>query len=222
MMSEQERKQFEFYWSAENTICRYQDITIRELEYENQDLTKEVQKLKNELQALKRENRVLKGLPEEEPEPEPEPAEILETETETEPEDESWKPVRCIGGQNYYLEKDEELETIDYTGGLFVSDEYLFEEYKNRESGYNGRMMDLDEEPIEGGEPLSDEEIDDEPKRFQTNKIPGHKPEFKSIRLYPLPIYPVPVPTLEEQEQAVTINKEEFYDMEEEVLEVER
>jgi len=191
MMNEQERKEFEHYWSAENKEFRMLEITNRELFYENDYLTKKVEKLKNELQALKRENRVLKGLPEEEPEPEPEPQPDEDAELAAAVEDTLDKnclPVRCIAGQifNYAASftEDQRNVDIDYTDHLF--------DYPK----------DFEEDP------LTYENVDDEPKRNQTKKFSNHMPEFKSVRFYPI----------DDHDQGIE-KKEEFYDVEEDVEE---
>jgi len=209
-MNEQERKAFEYYWSAENSLGRIQDINIRQLEYENLKLTRSVEKLKNELQALKRENRLLKGLPEEEP-----VAETILDPVADGSLNEERLPVRCIAGFWSRLEQAEEEEIAD--GNRPVD---YWRRMGNPEEGYNGRMMNLyeepiDEEPIEEGVFLSDEEIDDEPKRDQTIRFANHKPEFESKRFYSLDYW-----SMEPADLAFSRKREEFYDVEEEFHDV--
>jgi len=216
-MNEQEREAFEYYWSAENTLGRRYDMIIRDLEYENKDLTRLVENLKNQLQALKRENNLLKGVPEEDPEPQPQPQPQPEPEPELdelsdlgESLDEDWKPMRCIAGHDFNgnpswncYEPEEAEEEAIADGDRDVD---YWRRMGNPEEGYNGRMMNIDEEPIEGGEPF----CDDDPKRLQTVRFANHKPTNESKRFYPL------VWSSEPSELALDRKSQEFHDVIEE------
>jgi hypothetical protein len=64
------------YWSAENTANRYADISIRHLNWENEDLKKHVEKLTRQLDEANRRIRELTGEPEPVEEPEMIPIDI--------------------------------------------------------------------------------------------------------------------------------------------------